>query len=230
MTRVCVLVGEGKSEKAFLSSLLTHQHRFQPSTPKNNIAYASSSDDQLFWIFPVPSYGQTHRGGRHELEKERVYIEAQAKVLGHVWLLGDRPELHYRILTDTDSDNDAMLLDREARIREAVRISGITYSSLKVAYSRREIEAWYIAGLSNTTFRLDMFKDKKILSRLLNCMPEDLVDPKTDLDDALDISISGDRIRIGSDVGEYIDVESAKGRAPSFKNFIETLYLDNLLI
>ncbi len=72
-------------------------------------------------------------------------------------------------------------------------------------------------------------RNEKIPTSLLSCSPELLPDPKKTLDDALDIGISGDRIRIASDFGEYIDMSAAEARSLSFSSFMQGLQADDLL-
>jgi len=78
--KVCVLVGEGKSEKAFFSSLLVNQLHFVGVTASNCIVFSSELDPGLFWIIPISSFGSSHKGGYRILQKTSTYKDCKGVI------------------------------------------------------------------------------------------------------------------------------------------------------
>lgn len=159
MARVCVLIGEGKSEKAFFSSLLVNKFSFQETDSRNCIAYQSTKDEDLFWIFPVRSYGITHRGGCHTLQESRTFQDAQSTIRNFKWLFGENPEIYYRTLVDTDNKSDTEVKDRCDEIIKAASNIKLNCVNHLVFVTHIEIESWFLAGITKD---FPFLHDKKI--------------------------------------------------------------------
>lgn len=227
MTKVCVLIGEGKSEKAFLTSLLVHQYDFQEYTEKNCILYQSVLQPDLFWIFPVPTFGQTHRGGVSALYQPDTYIKAKSIVNNHKsFLFGLDAEVSYRILTDTDDLNEELKKEREDRILCAVSDANVGALNVKVYFARREIEAWFLAG---ATSAYPLLKTGTSVNKLLAIDPESHIDAKAALDSILDSSVAGQLTKIATDFGEFIDVPLALSCSDSYRDMMQSLHDDGFL-
>jgi|GEM_PF-4608530 len=150
MCRVCVLVGEGKSEKSFFSSLLLNQFNFKETEQKGCILYQSKEDNDLFWLFPIPSIGQTHKGGKKMLEKKETYIISKTIVNNNKRFFGNNPEIFYRIATDTDGGAPKKITTRENAIKKAIDKANLDYIDFKILFSNLEIESWFIGGLTTS--------------------------------------------------------------------------------
>lgn len=227
MTRVCVLIGEGKSEKAFFSSLLMHKLGFTESESKNCITYQSVDDPDLYWIFPIPSYGSTHKGGCDLLEEKGTYIKCKTIVANYKWLFGNNPEIHYKIITDSDNESQQLLDARKGRIKSAFDSASVTCVSDHIGIVHIEIESWFIAGLD---LSFPYLKNQNLARKLIAENVDTLLEPKERLDEILVDSVSGDRQRIGADFGEHINMPQAEQKSQSFKLFISNLKTNNLIV
>lgn len=228
MAKVCVLIGEGKSEKAFFSSLLLNQLHFEEVTEKNCIVYKSKKDSDLFWIFPIPSYGVSHKGGYKMLQKTHTYIDCKTIVHNHKYFFGDNPDIHYRILTDTDNNNKENVKQRKAIIKKAFLGAKTQHKDYKIFPANIEIESWFIAGLTNNfPFIGDINAAKKIIQ---STNAETYINPKETLDLILEKRLSGNRQIIGRDFGEHINIKQALLKSNSFSDFFYSLLDDELLI
>lgn len=226
MVRVCVLIGEGKSEKAFLSSLLLHQFNFEEVEQKNCISFRSRDDENLFWIFPVPSYGPSHEGGFKMLQKKDPYIASRTIVNNYSWLFGSHPAIFYNIVTDTDNLSEVDLRNRIDKIEKAVSGAGI---ASRINLSNIKIESWFLAGLTMSFPSLRPDVNARIDEVIRISDAETITNPKEFLDSILEERISGNRQSIGRDFGEYIDYNQATERSRSFLKFYTELKRERLL-
>lgn len=227
--KVCVIIGEGKSEKVFLSSLLVNKLDFEESETKGCIVFNSKKDPNLFWIFPFPSCGINHKGGYSKLQQVETYIACKIAIINKSFLLGNHPKLYYRIITDTDNDSVKMVDDKCKKINEAIEKSGVPREDCKINLANIEIESWFIAGLDVNSELINSHKKKQAEALVNSVDIESIIDPKEKLDDVLNDVISGNRQSIGNGFGEHIDIEQALIKSKSFKNFYEGLKKDNLI-
>lgn len=228
--RVCVIVGEGKSEKTFLSSLLVNQFDFKESEDKGCIVFNSNKDRDLYWIFPFPSLGIKHEGGYGMLQCFETYLDCKPAILNKSYIWGKTPKLYYRIITDTDNDSREIIEIKRSKILSAIKKANVGAENYKVSFANIEIESWFIAGLDVDSSLVDI-NQKKTAEKLINSFNvESIIDPKEKLDEILNAKISGNRQSIGNEFGEYINIEQAILKSKSFKKFIEDLKKDNLLI
>jgi hypothetical protein len=161
------------------------------------------------------------------LKQRETYIKCHQIVRGCGWLFGEYPEIHYRILTDTDNCGEKICNDKVTSIKEAFDNARVNYSSFEINFAHIEIESWFIAGLTESFPYLIKGSEK---SYLLSCIPDKVSEPKKKLDDILHESIRGDRQRIARDFGEYMDLAKAKNVSPTFNNLITKLSDDKLLV
>jgi len=228
MSKVCVLIGEGKSEKAFFPSLLVNKLSFQEAQDKNCIVYQSKKNPDLFWIFPVPSFGPTHQGGFRMLQEKDIYVDCKYIVKNHKHLFGDNPDIHYRIIVDTDNHSQEIVQDRIQKISDALSQADLGSATKKIYPINVEIETWFMAGIKQDfPFLHDINRVRKILA--LDDI-EILNEPKKELDSILEKSIAGNTQRIGRDIGEYFHVEQAKLKSKSFNMLFVSLETDGLVI
>lgn len=219
-SRVLVIIGEGSSEKAFLTSLAQEQLGFSPMRDKNCICFRSDLNSDLFWIFPHPSLGETHRGGYSIIKSKSTYDRAQAIVNNHMYCMGDDIEAEYLIITDTDYRDEVGIENLKRRIMDAVKASGIT-DNVNIVLPSRTIESWFIAGLKPDFPYLNPGMDNQ-LDRLTRISSDEIHEPKSELRSLLIPGLSGART-IASIFGAKLDIEQAKQRSTSFRVFFEFL-------
>lgn len=202
MNKVCIIIGEGKTERSFYPSLIRNKFDFEPIEAKRPIIYKSRKNDSLYCVIAQPSLGVTHSGGINMLEDKGTYIKSDTIITNYKRILGNNPELSYVIITDTDGRKASELVNREKLINDAVCNSGIVYANKNILFAKREIESWFIAGLNYKFPHIGNLPNRS-LDKLLSLNPEDIHDPKEELDKVLK-DISGDRIKIGDEFGRYI--------------------------
>ncbi|CAN5701230.1 hypothetical protein BH11PAT2_BH11PAT2_05490 [soil metagenome] len=225
MSRVCVMLGEGKSERAFFESLLVNKLGFT-ETQKNTIFL--SKDEQVYWVFPLPGYGSTHSGGYKLYQNPLTFYKAQAMLRNSEWQIGKYPELHYVVLLDVDTCAEDQLNDRETKTREAFEIAAVTHSTFDINFSKIEIESWFLAGLTVDYPYLASSAKSSVL-KYSTKDPDAIHDPKEVLDSLLLPEVAGSRQRIGRDMGEHINLSQAIDRSASLAYFISSLRGKNLI-
>lgn len=225
--RVCIIIGEGKSERTFLPSLLMEKFNFHAYNEKNCILY-QLADSDLYWIFPFPSLGQIHQGGWKKLQNEDTYIKAKTVVDCNRHIFGEYPLRHYRIITDTDNLNNQSLRERVEVMENALKKTGI-FSDSKICLANNEIESWFIAGLTKENPLIDKNISDSDLRKFMAKNPETIVDAKEKLDDILKPEIRGDRQKIGAEFGRLIDLDQAVQKSKSLKDFLRSLKEDSLI-
>jgi hypothetical protein len=227
MKKLCVLIGEGKSEKSFLISLIQHKFNFSSADSyKNSILY-KSLDENIYWVFPVPAMGITHNGGCNALCKQKPYKDSSGIIKNFFWLLGSDVEIFYYILADIDNRTEAQLHDFSEKIKKAFYDSHSLHKSIEIIFSRKEIEAWFLSGL-NKDFPY-LISDEKFQSIEIIPNFENISKTKELLDSVLKREISGNRQYIGNLFGEYLDISKAISKSPSINCFFESLKRNGLL-
>lgn len=225
--RVAVILAEGGSEKAFLTSLLQTGFGFQSVTGKGSICFKNPTDDLQVWLFPVPALGKTHAGGKSELVKQEPYIKADTVVTSHQHILTSHPHIHYFVLTDTDGVPTAKIQEKERDIISAFQAIVSGAESIEVHFPNKEIEAWLMAGL---TADFPYFsKGGWDILQAEETRLEQIPNPKEFFDAILLPSLAGSRISIGDRVGSHFDIGKARSLSPSFQKFISSLETKGLL-
>jgi hypothetical protein len=226
--RIAIIIAEGGSEKAFLTSLLKANYNFLPLTGKNPICFRNNNDESQIWLFPVPALGKTHAGGMSTLIKTDPYIKADSVLESHTYVLPQHSHIHYLVLTDTDGMPEQGIRDRETDIRTAFNgIIGISHETFEVHFPNKEIEVWLMAGL--TSDFPDFARNGWDRLQLERERLEEIEHPKEFFDSILDSRLQGNRIAIGDRVGNYFDVEQARQLSTSFARFIDSLEDKGLL-
>jgi hypothetical protein len=155
MKKLCVLIGEGKSEKSFLISLIQHKFNFSSADSyKNSILY-KSLDENIYWVFPVPAMGITHNGGCNALCKQKPYKDSSGIIKNFFWLLGSDVEIFYYILADIDNRTEAQLHDFSEKIKKAF------YRAMEIFY-RKHYEKkynWMVNKLVSIAIKIKELKD-----------------------------------------------------------------------
>jgi hypothetical protein len=154
MSKVCLLIGEGDSERYFVPCLLEGLG-FVPLKEKKDTSTIYSKDD-VFWFFPFPpNLGQNIAGGER-LKQQDTYRLASEYLKNNSYLWTDNPEIYLIVLYDTDclNENQPKCLD----ISNAVAGSRIRVKEYKIFPVILEIESWYFAGL---TTNFPYFRDNR---------------------------------------------------------------------
>ncbi len=147
MTKIGLLIGEGKSERYFFPNLLVKKGYADLAlkSPANGFY----SKDDTYWFFPFPpgatkinnQEGKT-RLHSHETYREAYYmLENMAKALG----LEEPFEVHLIVFFDTEGgDFNGCKTD----IENAIDHCKMPFATKHLQEVEPEIEGWYAAGLT----------------------------------------------------------------------------------
>jgi len=225
MTKLCVLIGEGPSERYFLPSLLEHKLGFAPLAEKS--PHLFQKGEELFWFFPFPPESTTPEGGKSRLRKTETYRTANVVIENKSYIFTGTPEVHYRIITDhvfTDKNGQNV---KKAEIEKALGDSGVPFAGCRVDIVENEIESWYFAGL-NEAFPYINKNEQALLRILLGQEPERISNPKEQMKKVLSAEAQG-AIKLAGVMGEHFDIDQAKTKSQSFNAFINALHADGLV-
>lgn len=225
MSRVCVLIGEGISERYFLPSLLQHQYNFTSQADKHPHVYKKQED--LFWFFPFPPGSSTPEGGKDRLRKTNTFRIANAMVDSHSYLFGNAPQIHYQVIVDHQHGDDAGQRAKKADIENAIKTSGILYAGHKVSIVENEIECWYFAGMSEDFPYINRSRLSEFRS-LMAMRPESISNPKAHMKGILSEELHGP-IKMAEAMGQYMNLQQARERSASFHSFLAPLEAEGLV-
>ncbi len=226
MTRLCVFIGEGDSERYFLPSLLQHQMGFSPLTDKNAHFFQKNNLDPN-WFFPFPPLISSPEGGKDRLKRPSTYKQVDAFIRNNAYLFTEPLEIFYRVAVDhvyTDKQGQAK---KKQAIEKAIKNSSVSYCGYRVEIVENEIENWYFAGL-NRNFPYLINPGSQACKDLLKKDPECISDPKTNLRLIISPEIHG-TIKLAEVMGQYFDMVNARSRSQSFDNFYKNLHNDGLI-
>lgn len=223
MAKICIAIGEGASEREFLTALIRGQYKFQEfEQVKGSYIYKK---DETYWLTPYPPH-LTSRSGQSRLVVPDTYKALRRFYDAHTFLFGtDTNAVEYLVLRDGDYTNESKRTERFNEINNAM--NGIVSNSI-VHMPHGTIENWYLAGLTEAFEFFDR-KDVSGLAKLLSCDVESCVNAKEKLDSVLVENISGARTLIGQEVGSVFSVEQAVIKSPTFCALINKLTEKGLL-
>lgn len=220
MIKICICIGEGKSERYFLPSLLKNKFKFKELTEKHNFIF---NKNEVFWLFPFPPCEiDEPSGGKSRFYNKQIYRDADSILDNIKYLLHDNYEVYYFIFRDVDSMNDDDCKVVENEYYEVFKESKVRCKLFKCIFQKQEIEAWFIAGLYDQFPLIKDYHSAKF-KNLLKCDPEVIGDPKKELMEVLDDDILDQTILISDHFGEFIDINIAKSRSKSFELFLNVL-------
>lgn len=223
MSKVCILIGEGKTERYFLPSLLEHQFGFSPLSEKAPHLYQKG--EGLFWFFPFPPLATNPEGGKSRLGRTDTYRLANIVIRNDTYIFGVGAETHYRIIVDhTHGDVDGQNVQKE-HIGNAIKTSGIPFTGHRVNIVENEMESWYFAGLKDDC---PFISNPSGYRSLVAKEPERISDPKTHIASLLSAEARG-TIKMAEIMGRHFDVAHARERSASFNEFIAGLEEDGLI-
>ncbi len=223
MIRLCILIGEGLSERHFLPSLLESQMGFLPLSEKNPSFL--KKNDELFWFFPFPPKTTTPSGGKARLMRTETYRIADSIIQNNISLFNEQPEIHYRVMVDHAFSDPEGQERRRREIEEAIKKSGISYSSSDVVIVENEIECWYFAGIKED---FPYLSDRTLLKQLQALGSTRIPDPKGHIKKVLSTEMHG-AIKRANAVGKHFDISKALKESASFSRFFSRLTADKLI-
>lgn len=149
MTKICLLIGEGKSERYFFPRLI--QKKGYKDLTLKSAANSLYSKDGVCWFFPFPpgSGKIKNQEGKARLRNHEVYKEAYflleniAKGLELTFPL----EVHLVICFDTEGGN---FEGCKTDIQNALKQANMPFTSVHLQEVHPELEGWYAAGLLST--------------------------------------------------------------------------------
>ncbi len=225
MSKVCVFIGEGLSDKLFIQALLTCRLGFRPLGKKDPHLFQKGPD--RYWHCPFPPSSTCPIGGKGRLIKTETYRIADGIIQSEAHLMDDADDTHYRILTDhTHADKEGQRRRSDA-IEQAFGNSGVIASSFKAQFVENEIECWYFAGIPENAPFLNT-REAAYARRLLRMDPERIPDPKSCLKRILLPDAHGS-IKMASEVGRHFDLDKAQNKSASFRTFLKGLEADRLV-
>ncbi|OGZ06733.1 MAG: hypothetical protein A3C93_02610 [Candidatus Lloydbacteria bacterium RIFCSPHIGHO2_02_FULL_54_17] len=224
MTNLCVLIGEGPSERHFLPSLLQSKLGFLPLEEKS--PHLFQKGEGLFWFFPFPPLATNPEGGKARLRRTETYRMANAVIENKKYIYGDA-EVHYRVIVDHIFTDKVGQQTKKEEIEAALRSSGVPFAGCRVDVVENEIECWYFAGL-NEHFPYLNRSENAAFKRLLGEEPERISDSKGNIKTILSPDVHG-AIKMAEVMGRHFDIEKARTKSPSFNAFIASLETDRLI-
>lgn len=226
MTKVCILVGEGTSERYFFPSLLISSFNFVELQDKQGYILFNQ-ELNVYWFFLPPMVCK--RTGKSKLYSHETYRIADDTVENHAHLMSDtKLSKYYAILHDADINDPRHLSRCEKSVKTAFKKSGIVVKNVDIHFVHIEIESWFIAGLDVAFPYFDKKKNKEV-KRLLSMNPDDILLPKEKLDNVLSADLKSAVKKIATECGKYLDIKRAQKKSPSFSNFISKLMQKGLL-
>ncbi|MEI6480540.1 MAG: hypothetical protein WCO12_03425 [bacterium] len=225
MIKVCLLVGEGDSERYFFPSFLEgfgFSDLSQKTTPSTFL-----KKDDIYWFFPFPPGLDKCKSGKKKLKTVDTYQLAHHMLINGLKPLtnGERIEIYLIVPFDTDG-GDAGL--RKKEIEEVISQSNVSVHKKFVNEIEVEIESWYFAGL---TEKFPFFQDcnNAELVKLVNSKTDKYKHTKEDFKKFVDL----DEVRGSSDLAKkaatHFDIEKACKHSRSFNDFYSNLVKEGLL-
>lgn len=212
MTKVCLLIGEGKSERYFFPKFLERKS-FLPLNDKGGAMSILKKDD-VYWFFPFPPNLGLLASGKSRLRSPDTYRIANTYIGSNKYFLPETYEYHLIVVSDTDGGDWGT---RCSEIKDAIRDSRVPFNEVHVFPIRVEIETWYFAGLDDSFPHFVNPNDAE-LCRLLNLKSCGL-----HTKEAFEKHINQDQIvgatALAVAVADNFKEEKAKAHSDSFNEF-----------
>src|SRR3989338_5144891 len=165
MKRICLLIGEGDSERYFFPKILERKSFKSLSLKEGSLSIYNKED--VYWFFPFPPNLGVRMSGKGRLKKSTTYTLAHSYIQTNKHIFsGDNHEIHLIAMFDTETE-EAEISATRYDIGRAITTSGREFSSVTILPIAVQIESWYLAGLENT-FPYFLKKDDSDLCRLLS--------------------------------------------------------------
>ena len=212
MKKVCILIGEGDSERYFFPKIL-EKNSFSSLSQKEGLVSIYSKND-VYWFFVYPPHFSTNISGKSRLKTPDTYRQAFSYLKNNLHLVqGNDFEIYLVVLFDTDG---ASIEDRKNIITKTILDSKVSFDKKIIAPVHFEIESWYFAGLSKSFphfTNVDNNLDKLLQTDTSNSHTKETFLKYLDQDKFIgtkDMSIT---------IAEYFDNEKAKEYSESFRDF-----------
>lgn len=224
VTKLCIIIGEGDSERRFLPPLIVKEAQFCALADKDPWIYQKGD---VFWFFPFPP-AKIH-GGKSRLSEKVTYRTANNIVENSKSTVYPKctAEIHYIILADLDGCDSKSRKKKIESITSAFKDSGVSHASFKVLIVEKVIECWYFAGLREDFPHFQKNKLEEVKKHLRND-PEKIHEPKKTLHSLLKEEHRG-AIKVANIVGTNFDLAKAVEKSKSFKCFWEEVKSKGLI-
>jgi hypothetical protein len=148
MTKIGLLLGEGKSERYFFPGFL--QKRGYVDLALKSTTNGFYQKDDVYWFFPFPpgSGKIKNQEGKTRLRNHEIYREAYYMLLNMAKALGlEEPfEVHLTIFFDTEGGDFSGC---KTDIENALDHCKIPFATIHLQEVEPELEGWYAAGLQS---------------------------------------------------------------------------------
>jgi len=227
--KIIIFIWEWNSEIYFFQELIKKYYDIEEENIKSWIVYQIREN---FIIFAHPiTWIEKHRWWDNTFSSSKTYIDINKKIISskHNFSNTFEYEFIYFYLTDKDKVNSEEKLDW---VEELVKKYCSSYNwKIERLFAIKEIETWFLAGLW-TEFIENYSEINKIeLEKFYkNVDIENINDTKEFLKNIIlkDTKIWISQEYIWKEFWKYIDIEQAKNKSNSFKEFIDKL--DEILV
>ncbi len=216
--RILVIISEWWSEPSFIKELIKTNYWFKNS--ELTWKWQEIIEKENFYVFfshPICiNWNYWHKGWWDDsILDEKTYIKVKHMILQTFSHLLIESDITYFIQTDINNKED-----KEKAIK--YNIIRCPKWELYISFSSLMIESWFISWLWQKL--LDKYNiNKKSLNKFFKSNIDDYQNIKTELDNILPSYISWNRNEIWREFWKYIDIEQAKEKSKSFKNFMKII-------
>jgi len=215
MKKVCLLIGEGDSERYFFPKILERKSFVSLSPKEGHLSIYNKADTYWFFVYP-PHFGNDI-SGKEKLRKPDTYRLASAYVNNNKHLFGDSYELHLVVIFDTDGVSEGQ---RKKEIEDAVTSSNIPFHNKIITPVHLEIESWYFAGIENNFPYF--FNQGSELTKLLSTKTSN-EHTKENFHKYINLDKMIGAKDIAQAIAEHFKEEKAQTYSDSFKNFFSLI-------
>ena len=223
MTKIIVVVWEGKSEIAFLQSFLKRQKNIKSSNIKSPIVY-KIDDNYVLFSHPTLSTA-SHVWGDDTFSKWKTFKSIASKIVGNSYIRNGKDiEYVYLIFTDKDKPN-SLNKEREAKALIESYCSNYKWSVHSI-FACQEIETWFLAWFPSVFRNKYKEVDHSTLDILLRKYGnfDWITDTKWILTSIIkNTELDGTQEYKWRMFWEYIDIEQAKSLSSSFCLFLKKI-------
>ncbi|EKE27722.1 MAG: hypothetical protein ACD_3C00164G0004 [uncultured bacterium (gcode 4)] len=223
MYNILVFIWEWKSEYAFFQEFLKSHLWIEWEDMKSNILYKKKNTYVLFW-HPV-MWNFDHKWWDCTLFSDVTYIQVKKRLESQKYLFKELKnyKIYYLIFTDKDKINS---IEKIKWAEVLIKKWCSEYNGeVKAMFAEKEIETWFLAWFSDI-MKIGYWIIKE--DRLNKYLKIEDLDTLEDTYEILQVIIKwtdldGNQEYIWREFWKYIDIEQAKNKSKSFKNFIEII-------
>ncbi|MBX9809630.1 hypothetical protein K2X92_04550 [Candidatus Gracilibacteria bacterium] len=217
MKKCIILLFEGYDGEFLFSLLQRH-----PSVIEANRSSEMITSNNAILLFAHPSNPATN-GSKTELKKHTTFQIARNRSTICKAISENIDEYLYVVLRDTDG---AITPEEQSPINTEITTAfnkARCEGGLHIHYVHQMIENWYISGLLPEHFNDSKYMKHSMKNTLLEKInAEKYAGAKVLIDDNISSAYLGKKITANL-MGRILDIESARRRSKSFKNYIEFL-------